>query len=415
MPNPLRARSGGRMIYTVPLIVFMDDVSGNVSKQWNKHHVVYVSNGLLPRQMLEQEFTIRFVTGSPHAAPMELMQGVKDSIQKAADNPIMAFDIKYEEEVMLIPYSLIITGDNPMQAEECSHGGLKCNYLCRTCKVGGTNAEKKSDKGYSDIFQCGELRSPKDTRAEIKDQIQLSMLSGGTEKVKKAVSRSGIKDSATATIVDRLLVLGKMLRKKTAGGPRLSEAEVMTCLNSELDLLLAGQSLDDRINPLLSMPGINIHKDTPTEILHTILLGIVKYFWGQTAYILEKDQLIRMFQTRLASINQEGLNIPTLHADYIIRYKGALVGKHFKGLAQVMPYLIYDLVPEKVLQGWSLIGKLVVLLWHTSIEDTEAYLVSRSLPVRSYTFICSSPIRPPYHSSSMTSSLSAHSARRVFC
>ncbi|KAI9571213.1 hypothetical protein HD554DRAFT_1998148, partial [Boletus coccyginus] len=387
MPNPLRARSGGRMIYTVPLIVFMDDVSGNVSKQWNKHHVVYVSNGLLPRQMLEQEFMIRFVTGSPHAAPMELMQGVKDSIQKAADNPIMAFDIKYEEEVMLIPYSLIIMGDNPMQAEECSHGGLKCNYLCRTCKVGGTNAEKKSDKGYSDIFQCGELCSPKDTRAEIKDQIQLSMLSGGTEKVKKAVSRSGIKDSATATIVDRLLVLGKMLRKKTAGGPRLSEAEVMTRLNSELDLLLAGQSLDDRINPLLSMPGINIHKDTPTEILHTILLGIVKYFWGQTAYILEKDQLIRMFQTRLASINQEGLNIPTLHADYIIRYKGALVGKHFKGLAQVMPYLIYDLIPEKVLQGWSLIGKLVVLLWHTSIEDTEAYLATLSLVIDDFLVI----------------------------
>ncbi|KAH0825930.1 hypothetical protein J3R83DRAFT_7620 [Lanmaoa asiatica] len=378
MPNSLRAKSGGRMVYAVPLIVFMDDVSGNVSKQWNKHHVVYVSNGLLPRQILEQEFTIRFTTGSPHATPMELMQGIKDSIQKAADNPVIAFDVKYEEEVMLIPYNLIITGDNPMQAEECSHGGLKCNYLCRTCKVGGTNAEKKSDKGYSDVFQCGELRTPEDTHAIIKNQIELSMLSGGTEKVKNALSRSGIKDSATVTIVDRLLALGKTLRKKPTGGPRLSEVVVTARLHSELDLLLGGKSLDDRINPLLSMPGINIHKDTPTEILHTILLGIVKYFWGQTAYILEKDRLVNVFQTRLASINQEGLNAPTLHADYIIRYKGALVGKHFKGLAQVMPYLIYDLVPEKVLQGWSLIGKLVVLLWHTSIEDTETYLATLS-------------------------------------
>ena len=133
-----------------------------------------------------------------------------------------------------------------------------------------------------------------------------------------------------------------------------------------------------RINPLLSTPGINIHKDTLTEILHTILLGIVKYFWGQTTYILEKDQLLRLFQICLASIDQEGLNTLTLHADYIIKYKGVLVGKHFKGLAQVMPYLIYDLIPEKVLQAWSLIGKLVVLLWHMSIEDTEAYLMSTS-------------------------------------
>ena len=65
----------------------------------------------------------------------------------------MAFDIKDQEEVVLIPYELILSGDNPMQAEECSHSGLRCNYFCRTCKVGGMDTEKKTDEGYSDIFQ----------------------------------------------------------------------------------------------------------------------------------------------------------------------------------------------------------------------------------------------------------------------
>ena len=81
IPNPLRVKSGGRMVYTVPLIVFMDDVSGNISKQWNKHHVVYVLNALLPWMVLEQESLIQFISGSPHATPMELMQGLKKSIQ----------------------------------------------------------------------------------------------------------------------------------------------------------------------------------------------------------------------------------------------------------------------------------------------------------------------------------------------
>jgi hypothetical protein len=80
MPNPLRAKSGGRMVLTVPLIVFMDDVSGNISKQWNKHHVIYMSNAALPREMLEKEFCVRFVSSSPHATPMELMCGFKESI-----------------------------------------------------------------------------------------------------------------------------------------------------------------------------------------------------------------------------------------------------------------------------------------------------------------------------------------------
>ena len=28
------------------------------------------------------------------------------------------------------------------------------------------------------------------------------------------------------------------------------------------------------------LTGYNIHLDTPTEILHTVLLGIVKYYWA---------------------------------------------------------------------------------------------------------------------------------------
>jgi hypothetical protein len=80
MPHRLRAIAGHRMVYSVPLIIFMDDVSANVSKQWNKHHAIYMSNANLPRQMLEKEFCIRFVTSSPDAPPMELMRVMKDSI-----------------------------------------------------------------------------------------------------------------------------------------------------------------------------------------------------------------------------------------------------------------------------------------------------------------------------------------------
>ncbi|KAG1811323.1 hypothetical protein EV424DRAFT_1473730 [Suillus variegatus] len=109
--------------------------------------------------------------------------------------------------------------------------------------------------------------------------------------------------------------------------------------------------------------------DTPTEILHMVLLGVVKYFWGQTVFVLEKAKLLTHFQTRLDSLDRDGLN-----ADYICHYKGGLIGKHFKSLTQVMLFVVYDLVLKSVLDGWTLIGELVVLIWHTKIDNTEHYL-----------------------------------------
>ncbi|KAG2094609.1 uncharacterized protein F5147DRAFT_747791 [Suillus discolor] len=254
--------------------------------QWNKHHTIYMSNANLPHEMLEKEFFVRFVTSSPHTAPMELIV--------AAESGIVAWDCKDNQEVMLITYVLFVAGDNPMQAEECSHVGLNCNYYCRTCEVGGTKEYKESEAGYNSIF----------------NQFETAILSGASEK------------------------LGKKLRKCIAGSPALPENEVRIALEKEFEQLLQGRRLDDAINPLLGMHAFNVHMDMPTEILHTVLLSIVKYFWGQTVFLLKKSKLLHLFQNCLETINKDALNAPYLNADYICHYKGSLIGKHFKSLAQ---------------------------------------------------------------------------------
>lgn len=81
MPHPFREKAGNKKVYAVPVIVFMDDVSGNTSKQWNKHFNVYISNGTIPRETLDKEFSTRFVTTSQHVPPAELMRGVCGSIK----------------------------------------------------------------------------------------------------------------------------------------------------------------------------------------------------------------------------------------------------------------------------------------------------------------------------------------------
>lgn len=128
-------------------------------------------------------------------------------------------------------------------------------------------------------------------------------------------------------------------------------------------------------NPLLSMDGVDIHKDTPTEILHTLLLGVVKYLWSQTVSLVADQKAEAIFQARLHSLSSEGLNVPSLLANYMCKHAGSLIGKHFKIIAQIMPFAVFDLVPEALFIAWLLIGILVVLLWHTEIKDMEEYLV----------------------------------------
>ncbi len=121
---------------------------------------------------------------------------------------------------------------------------------------------------------------------------------------------------------------------------------------------------------------MSLHLDTPTEVLHTFLLGVVKYFWGQTVFLIEKTKAMDVFQMRLEALSTDGLNAPSVNAEYMWRYKGSLIGKHFKSLAQLMPFIIYDLVPPSLLHAWNTIGALVVQLWHTEIKDREVYCVS---------------------------------------
>lgn len=60
------------------------------------------------------------------------------------------------------------------------------------------------------------------------------------------------------------------------------------------------------------------------------------------------------------------------------QYRGGLIGKHFKVIAQVMSFALMGLVDnyDEIRKGWLLIGELVVKVWHTAINDIDAYIVS---------------------------------------
>ncbi|KZT31575.1 hypothetical protein SISSUDRAFT_994930 [Sistotremastrum suecicum HHB10207 ss-3] len=348
----------------MPIITFEDDVSGNISNQWNIHYSMLWSCLGLPRKELEKMINVNFATTSQHASPMELMKAVMDMLIEAQENPWKVWDCNRKQHILVIPWLAFASGDNPMQSEFCSHIGLNANQKCRVCHVGGPEKDMLTEMGYLSLFEPQRPRDPKETLEVIKRLVELAMFPGGEKKMKELMTLAGVKDTLSHALVTRLIELGKSLKGKP-------HAEVQQLLKEEA----AYHDWENLHNILLDLKGFNVHASTPVEPLHTILLGIVKYFWTNTMWHVEDQKTIAEFRARLKSLNEQGLKLPKLNGDYMIRFKGGLVGKHFKIMTHIMSFVTHGLVPDHVYNAWVILGRLVVQLWHTDIADIDSYVV----------------------------------------
>jgi hypothetical protein len=71
---------------------------------------------------------------------------------RSTEHGCVAYDCGQNEEIMFALGIFSLPADNPMQSELASHIGLKGNYFCHRCGVGGTQQEKSSEEGFHSLF-----------------------------------------------------------------------------------------------------------------------------------------------------------------------------------------------------------------------------------------------------------------------
>ncbi|KAI0264584.1 hypothetical protein BC834DRAFT_804009, partial [Gloeopeniophorella convolvens] len=294
MPHPMRALANGKPFFCVWIKLWGDDVSGNRSKQWNKHWNWYLAHAGIPKRLLNQEYFVRFVSTSPHAGILEQGVGICEQIRyitcSATKNGHLAFDCHLGEEVMFSIGVSSLPADNPMQSELSSHIGLGGNCFCRRCKVGGTQEEKTTADGFHALFVPGVPRSATATRKEVMAQLRDAARG---QDVEDRQHKSGVKDVLAQKVIQR----AAQERIRLCNESSLSEQE----LEERIDAWIMGQH--GAINPFLEQPGLDVNLDTPVEPLHTVLLGVVKYIWAITCNRLASAKSLEVFQARLTSLS----------------------------------------------------------------------------------------------------------------
>ncbi|KAF5379419.1 hypothetical protein D9615_006531 [Tricholomella constricta] len=214
------------------------------------------------------------------------------------------------------------------------------------------------------MFLAGKPRSSEETLAEVKSQVKAACL-GVAQTVKDAQTESGVKDAYTQYWIDTLIERARAMQKDN---PTISaatiQAELMNWVHGHEDAIY---------NSFLTLDGFDVSRDTPVEILHTILLGVVKYLWhgSHTSWTTTQKKI---YAVRLQATNSRGLSIHNIRANYIMQYANSLIGRQLKTLAQVNVFHVYDLIDPQQFQLTKAIGELSSLLWFPEIRNLQEYL-----------------------------------------
>ncbi|KAI5889905.1 uncharacterized protein SCHCODRAFT_02582188 [Schizophyllum commune H4-8] len=370
--NKWRKRAKGHRVVSFPLWLYCDDTSGNTSKKWNKHNSFLFTAAGLPRRLVHQEYNIHFVSTSNIASPLEMAEGIVAQIKQAQEHGVWAWDAEERDYVLVIPSVFALLGDNPMQSELCCHSGLAANHFCRVCWVEGSDMD--DDSNVIKAPDGGDTNLPLSREASPAPESTLGSTSGAktrkTETLEEASARIGCFMSISERIRTKAETLGVLMEQfvhaKRVGGK--------TAMNNRRTETGIRDSYQARFLEALT--------DLTTKKSRTKVQKTADYFWRDIISRLKAPEK-EILKARLSSFDTSALNIPPLSGETLVSYAGSLVGRDFRAIAQVAPFVLHDLgVHDDILRVWMALSKVVPLVWQPEIEDMTLYLPRLSRSIR---------------------------------
>ncbi|KAI0082710.1 hypothetical protein K474DRAFT_1585163 [Panus rudis PR-1116 ss-1] len=224
----------------------------------------------------------------------------------------------------------------------------------------------------------GRLRTKPETLQYLYEQFEAATEIGGQTQVKKKMTETGIKDSYL------LFFIQKLCKISCARGKSRAEKETeLAATVSNLPRATA-DSESQIFSPVWRIRDIDPHRDTPVEILHTVLLGFVKYLWRDSVNRiplrakLGSTNARQVLMARLSSCDVSGLRTSPLLGPTLVNYARSLTGRDFRALVQVAPFVLNGLpgISQELIDTWVALGSLTRLIWQPEIHNLNEYITS---------------------------------------
>ncbi|EHS64758.1 uncharacterized protein PGTG_22477 [Puccinia graminis f. sp. tritici CRL 75-36-700-3] len=368
LPNHWRTVADGKVIRNVPVTLYCDDTSGNTSKQFNKHVSFYFTLSGLPPHVSNQEFNCHFLSTSNIGSALEIAEQVVDEFNEMGTKGYGAYDASIGQSVWVMSTVLCFLADSPMHAEitNTPNPGQSLNP-CRVCTLSCEKKSMKTSREYVQrflgldnlgILVPNAMRSWDGTRMETKRLFSVARSVNMTQ-FKKQCLASGIKDAINIRL--------------------LTDAKTSDRVNTTMEELQNAQS-NRLYNAFLKLHGFDGVLDTPVEVLHVVLLGIVKYLARDFIKSLSETVKLELI-ARLRSFNCNALNIDSLKPNYLIRHILSIVGRDFKVILQCAPFVFFDYMTEEKRKIWSALCRLSPFIFQTSIADMGEYQIQLKLHI----------------------------------
>ncbi|KAH9819141.1 hypothetical protein DFH28DRAFT_1148262 [Melampsora americana] len=341
LPNPWRVKAQGKVIRNVPITLYSDDTSGNVSKKWNKHMCYYFTLSALPPGMTNQVFNIHFLATSNKSSALELGDHIVDELNTLGNDGFVSYDISLNTDVLVMVLPLCHLGDSPMHAEitNTTNPSLTLNP-CRMCTLSVDTIIAKQDAQYTRAFvgidqsETGpKSRNWSKTKSQTYELWDLLRKPRKHSEFRQKLKDYGIRDTLCVQFVERFHEL-----HQNSEYSKEEVSQMFDNLNDEFGARFDG------------------HLDTPVEILHVVLLGVVKY----------------LFRDAMDNLPEAAL--PSVMARWKSFESQSLLGKDFRTILQTVPFVLFPHFSEARRKLWTVLSHLGSFLFQPRITDMNSYL-----------------------------------------